>query len=120
MSNFCSTFAYSIRPQACGVQSVAPRGLADQAVSRSASASPPALHASLRTFGWHQFGHGYVLAAVVNRNDGWKNGVWTGQFEVDLSGWIGHTVRVACRATNDAVRATTFWIDDLAIETCGP
>ncbi len=63
---------------------------------------------------------GNVLAVVDNRNDGWKTGVWMRQFEVDLTPWKGTTVRVAFRATNDGARTTTFWVDDLEVETCDP
>ncbi len=83
--------------------------------------------ASPNGFGWDHLTaeirndvSGAVLAVVDNRNDGWKNGAWMRQFEVDLTPYKGTAIRVAFRAENNAASPTTFWIDDLSVETCSP
>jgi hypothetical protein len=38
---------------------------------------------------------------------------------VDLTPWAGQTVRLAFRAVNDTTLPTTFWVDDVGVETCG-
>ena len=61
---------------------------------------------------------GAVLAVVDLRNDGWPEDTWMPPHRVDLSPWAGQAVTLAFTATNDFVNVTTFWIDDVVIESC--
>ncbi len=62
---------------------------------------------------------GNPLAVVDNRNDGWKTGIWMHHAEVDLPPYKGTTVKILFRANNNNWRPTTWWVDDLTVETCG-
>jgi hypothetical protein len=62
---------------------------------------------------------GTVLAVVDTRYDGWKSAAWLKMENIDLTPWAGQTVRLAFRAVNDTTLPTTFWVDDVGVETCG-
>jgi len=55
---------------------------------------------------------------VDNRNDGGLQAIWQQARNLDLTPWAGQTVRIAFQAVNDGSLATTFWVDDIALETC--
>ncbi len=75
-------------------------------------------------FGWDSFRTeirttaGVVLAVLDNRNDGWLQALWQQAENLDLTPWAGQTVRIAFRAVNDVTLSTSFWVDDVALETC--
>ena len=75
-------------------------------------------------FGWDSFRTeirttaGVVLAVLDNRNDGWLQSLWQQAENLDLTPWAGQTVRIAFRAVNDITLTTSFWVDDVALETC--
>jgi hypothetical protein len=62
---------------------------------------------------------GAVLAVVDTRYDGWRASTWLKMENIDLTPWAGQTVRLAFRAVNDTTLPTTFWVDDVGVETCG-
>lgn len=59
-----------------------------------------------------------VLETRDYRSDGWQQGQWMRQQSVDLLAWAGQTVRVYFAASNDSSLATTFWVDDVSVQTC--
>lgn len=75
-------------------------------------------------YGWDDFyveirsSAGALLVTRDARSDGWPAGQWMQQRNIDLSAYAGQTVRVYFEAANDNTLATTFWIDDLSVETC--
>ena len=61
---------------------------------------------------------GTVLSVHDVRNDGWAEGQWMQEQNVDLSGFAGQTVRLTFRGTNDVTLPTRFFIDDAAVTSC--
>lgn len=61
---------------------------------------------------------GAVLAVVDNKNDGGLQAIWQQMRNLDLTPWAGQTVRIAFMEVNDITLPTTFWVDDIALETC--
>jgi len=61
---------------------------------------------------------GNVLSVIDARNDGWAQGAWMAQENVDLTPWVGQTVRLAFRATNDSILTTSFFVDDAQVRSC--
>jgi uncharacterized repeat protein (TIGR01451 family) len=58
------------------------------------------------------------LAVYDLRNDGWPQGTWLKGDNIDLSPFIGQTVRVAFYAENDGSLPTTFYVDDVELWLC--
>ncbi|MFC1879171.1 S8 family serine peptidase [Chloroflexota bacterium] len=63
---------------------------------------------------------GAVLATFDYRSDGWRVSRWMKSENIDLSAWAGQTVRLAFYATNDEYNTTSFYVDDISVETCSP
>jgi Subtilase family len=61
---------------------------------------------------------GVTLAVFDVRFDGWRAGQWMQQQKIDLTPWIGQTIRLTYRAVNNNLRPTTFWVDDGQLITC--
>lgn len=61
---------------------------------------------------------GTVLSVLGLMNDAWREGAWMDLQNMDLSPWIGQTIRVAFRGTNDSSLPTSFYVDDVAVTTC--
>ena len=61
---------------------------------------------------------GPVLAVLDNKNDGGLEAIWQQARNLDLTPWAGQTVRIAFMVVNDISLATSFFIDDIALETC--
>ncbi|HYH44078.1 MAG TPA: S8 family serine peptidase [Thermoanaerobaculia bacterium] len=61
---------------------------------------------------------GATLAVFDFRWDGWRQGAWMQQQNIDLTPWAGQTIRLAFRARNSPARPTTFWVDDSRLATC--
>jgi hypothetical protein len=59
-----------------------------------------------------------VLAVQEVRWDGWTEGAWLAADNLDLTPWAGQTVRLTFRGDSDQVNPTTFWVDDVTLETC--
>lgn len=59
-----------------------------------------------------------ILAVFDYRNDGWQAGQWMKSENIDLTPWEGQTVRLYFAATNDGSLTTTFYVDDVSVETC--
>ena len=55
--------------------------------------------------------------SVIHITDGDTPGTWQ-QAVIDLSSYAGQSVRIKFRATTDANRPTTFYVDDVSVQTC--
>ena len=75
-------------------------------------------------FGWDQFfteirtTAGVALAIPDQRNDGWLAGTWLGVENIDLTPYIGQTIRLRFVGDNGISRPTRFWIDDVTVDVC--
>jgi uncharacterized repeat protein (TIGR01451 family) len=58
------------------------------------------------------------LAVYELRNDGWPQNIWLSGDNIDLTPFVGQTVRVAFYATNDEALPTTFYVDDVDLQLC--
>jgi hypothetical protein len=58
------------------------------------------------------------LATFDYRSDGWQEGQWMKSENMNLTPWAGQTVRIRFFATNDSINSTTFYVDDVSLETC--
>ena len=54
---------------------------------------------------------------VLHITDGDTPSAWQ-QAVIDLSSYAGQSVRIKFRATTDANRPTTFYVDDVSVQTC--
>jgi len=61
---------------------------------------------------------GNVLATLDYRSDGWQAGQWMQSENLVLLPWAGQTVRIAFYATNNGSNSTSFYVDDVSLETC--
>lgn len=61
---------------------------------------------------------GNVLATYDYRANGWRTGQWMKSENMDLSPWAGQTVRIYFYATIDVSYPTTFFVDDISLDTC--
>ncbi|MBN1178800.1 MAG: fibronectin type III domain-containing protein [Anaerolineae bacterium] len=61
-----------------------------------------------------------LLEEVQRHSDGDVEGQWLHSTDLDLTPWVGQTVRIYFYATNTSVAPTTFWIDGVGLETCPP
>ncbi|HEY77076.1 MAG TPA: S8 family serine peptidase, partial [Thermoflexia bacterium] len=59
-----------------------------------------------------------LLGYVQRHSDGDLEGQWLRSTNLDLTPWAGQTVRLYFYVTNDVSNSTTFWIDDVSLETC--
>ncbi|MEP7012239.1 MAG: S8 family serine peptidase [Acidobacteriota bacterium] len=66
-------------------------------------------------------GTGQVLAVVDQRDSGWPKDTWIDSKGIDLTPWLGKKVLVVFRASDDGdANTSTFFVDDVEIETCLP
>jgi hypothetical protein len=61
---------------------------------------------------------GTLLGYVQRHSDGDLGNQWLRSTNLDLTPWAGQTVRLYFYVTNDSSNSTTFWIDDVSVETC--
>ena len=61
---------------------------------------------------------GTLLGYVQRHSDGDLENQWLRSMSLDLTPWAGQTVRLYFYVTNDVSNSTTFWIDDVSVETC--
>lgn len=64
---------------------------------------------------------GKVLAVVDQRDSGWPKDTWIDSKGIDLTPWLGGKVLVVFRSSSDSdPNSSTFFVDDVEIETCLP
>ncbi len=61
---------------------------------------------------------GTLLGYVQRHMDGDLEGQWQRSTNLDLTPWAGQTVSVTFWMDNDVSYSTTFWVDDVSLETC--
>ncbi|HEV7671101.1 MAG TPA: S8 family serine peptidase [Thermoanaerobaculia bacterium] len=62
---------------------------------------------------------GKVLAVVDQRDSGWPKDTWIDSNGIDLTPWLGRKILIVFHAIDDGdANASTFFVDDVAIETC--
>ncbi|MBN2149399.1 MAG: S8 family serine peptidase [Anaerolineales bacterium] len=59
-----------------------------------------------------------VLATVDYRSDGWQAGQWMKSENLDLTPWVGQTIRLYFYVTTSNRNISTFWVDDISLQTC--
>ncbi len=61
---------------------------------------------------------GRVLGTFDFRSDAWLQGQWLESENMDLREWAGQTVRLYFVGINSGSDPSTFWVDDVSLETC--
>jgi hypothetical protein len=65
--------------------------------------------------------NGNVLAVVDQRDSGWPKDTWIDSKGIDLTPWLGQKVLIVFRSSSDGdPNSSTFFVDDVEIETCLP
>ena len=92
------------------------RALVKTSESDGSNAYRDVLHAEIR-----DPASGKVLAVVDRRDSGWPPNAWIESQGIDLAPWLGGKVLVVFRETDDGdANASTFFVDDVEVETCLP
>ena len=61
---------------------------------------------------------GNVLQVKDFRSDGWTPSLWLKAENLDLTAWAGQTVRIYFYSATDSSLSTTFYVDDVSLQTC--